>query len=472
MTQVTRSLVEQLPKAELHCHLDGSVRPETLLELGREYGVAMPRDDAEALREYMIVRDHSTLEEYLARFQTTLSVMQKAEALERIAYELATDASREGVWYLETRFAPNLNTRGGLTPAQALEAAIKGLERAERDCGIIARVLVCAIRTLPRSSSIEMAHLAVDFHGRGVVGFDLAGAEHGNPASAHAEAFAYARQHDVPCTCHAGEGDGAASVRDAVHACCASRIGHGTRLIEDTELTEYVNDRRIAIEVCLTSNVQTRAAASIEDASTPGIPAARVERGAQHRQPAHERHDAGRRIRVGSKTLGRRVRRPRPYGIERVRERFPALGGSSGAGWRGLATKSIRLARDGVVTASAADVARQVSQRMKSNHRCWGSSSGRGLGGLANRIEKTGSIPYPAIPGFAACTVPGHSGRLIAGTLAGRPVVALAGTISRLRGHSAAETGVPDPRAHALGASTLLVSNAAAAFAARWCRAS
>jgi adenosine deaminase len=269
MTQVTRSLVEQLPKAELHCHLDGSVRPETLLELGREYDVAMPREDAEALREYMIVRDHSTLEEYLARFQTTLSVMQKAEALERIAYELATDAAREGVWYLETRFAPNLNTRGGLTPAQALEAAIKGLERAERDCGIIARVLVCALRTLPRSSSLEMAHLAVDFHGSGVVGFDLAGAEHGNPASAHAEAFAYARQHDVPCTCHAGEGDGAASVRDAVHACCASRIGHGTRLIEDTELTEYVNDRRIAIEVCLTSNVQTRAAASIETHPLP-----------------------------------------------------------------------------------------------------------------------------------------------------------------------------------------------------------
>ena len=269
MTLVTRSLLELLPKAELHCHLDGSVRPETLIELGREYGVAMPRDDAEALREYMIVPEHSTLEEYLARFQTTLSVMQTSEALERIAYELATDAAREGVWYLETRFAPNLNTRGGLTSSQALEAAIKGLRRAETDCGIISRVLVCALRTLPPSSSLEMAHLAVEFHGSGVVGFDLAGAERGNPASMHAEAFAYARKHDVPCTCHAGEGDGAASVRDAVHTCGASRIGHGTRLIEDTELTEYVNDRRIAIEVCLTSNVQTRAAASIETHPLP-----------------------------------------------------------------------------------------------------------------------------------------------------------------------------------------------------------
>lgn len=269
MTVITRSLIERLPKAELHCHLDGSVRPETLIELGREYGVSMPRDDAEALRDYMIVRDAHNLEEYLARFTTTLSVMQTSEALERIAYELAVDASREGVWYLETRFAPGLNTRGGLSPAQVLEAAIKGLQRAERETGIIARVLVCALRTLPPSASLEMARLAVDFHGRGVVGFDLAGAEHGNPASVHGEAFAHARANDVPCTCHAGEGDGAGSVRDAVHSCCASRIGHGTRLIEDENLTGFVNDRRIAVEICLTSNVQTRAASSLETHPLP-----------------------------------------------------------------------------------------------------------------------------------------------------------------------------------------------------------
>jgi adenosine deaminase len=264
MTMVTRSLLTELPKAELHCHLDGSVRPETLLELGREYGVAMPRDDADALRDYMVVRNAHNLEDYLARFTTTLSVMQTAEALERIAYELAVDAAREGVWYLETRFAPLLNSRGGLEPAQVLEAAINGLDRARKDCGIIARVIVCALRTLPPSSSMEMARLAVDFRGSGVVGFDLAGAEHGNPASAHASAFAHARAHDLPCTCHAGEGDGAGSVRDAVHSCCASRIGHGTRLVEDAQLTDFVNDRRITVEACLTSNVQTHAVESLE----------------------------------------------------------------------------------------------------------------------------------------------------------------------------------------------------------------
>jgi adenosine deaminase len=269
MMVVTRSLLERLPKAELHCHLDGSVRPETLLELGHEYGIAMPRDDADALRDYMIVRNASSLEDYLALFATTLSVMQTAESLERIAYELAEDAAREGVWYLEVRFAPNLSARDGLSSAQALEAAIKGLSKAEREFGIVARVLVCALRTLPPTSSREMAQLAVDFRDHGVVGFDLAGAEQGNPASAHAEAFALARGHDLPCTCHAGEGDGAASIRDAVHRCCASRVGHGTRLIEDAELTAFVNDRRIAVEVCLTSNVQTRAVRSLEEHPLP-----------------------------------------------------------------------------------------------------------------------------------------------------------------------------------------------------------
>ena len=264
MTLVTRTLLERIPKAELHCHLDGSVRPETLIELGREQGVPMPRDDADALREYMVVRDARNLEDYLSRFATTLSVMQNAESLERIAYELATDAWREGVWYLETRFAPNLNTRNGLTSAQALEAAMKGLTKAEREHGIVARVIVCALRTLPPTSSLEMARLAVDFKDSGVVGFDLAGAELSNLPSAHAEAFAFARAHGVPCTCHAGEGAGAASVRDAIQSCCVHRIGHGTRLIEDGELTDYVNDRRITVEVCLTSNVQTRAAESLE----------------------------------------------------------------------------------------------------------------------------------------------------------------------------------------------------------------
>ncbi|HJQ19026.1 MAG TPA: adenosine deaminase [Gemmatimonadaceae bacterium] len=262
MSVIDREVLRRLPKAELHCHLDGSVRPATLLELASEYGVAMPRATAGALREFMTVRDARTLEDYLARFDVTLSVMQRAEALERIAYELAEDAHRDGVQYLETRFAPVLNVHEGLALQDVVDAVLRGLRRAERAHGVVARVIITALRNLSPDVSLDLAHLAVAYKGRGVVGFDLAGGEQGNPASRHAPAFSFALAHDMACTCHAGEGAGGASVREAVHACGAHRIGHGTRLFEDPSLLDYVNDRRIAVEICLTSNVQTHAAPS------------------------------------------------------------------------------------------------------------------------------------------------------------------------------------------------------------------
>jgi adenosine deaminase len=225
----------------------------------------MPRPSASALREFMTVRDARNLEEYLTRFEVTLSVMQRADALERIAYELAEDAHREGVWYLEVRFSPVLNVQQGLGLDEVVGAVWRGLERAERELGIVARVIITALRTLPPDVSLELARLAVAHRGRGVVAFDLAGGEAGYPASRHAAAFEHARAHDLACTCHAGEGDGAQSIREAVHTCCANRIGHGTRLFEDRALLDYVNDRRIPIEICLTSNVQTRAANSYAD---------------------------------------------------------------------------------------------------------------------------------------------------------------------------------------------------------------
>ena len=264
MPRVDRDLLRRLPKAELHCHLDGSVRPATLLDLAREQGVTMPATTPDALREYMIVRDARSLEDYLARFDVTLSVMQTAAALERIACELAIDAAAEGVKYIEVRYAPVLNVRAGLSLGAAVEAPLRGLARAEREHGITGRLIICGIRNMSPEISLELAQLAVAYRAEGVVGFDLAGGEAGNPASRHAKAFEYARCHDMACTCHAGEGAGAASVREAVHVCGANRIGHATRLIEDDALTEYVNDRRIALEICLTSNVQTRATESYE----------------------------------------------------------------------------------------------------------------------------------------------------------------------------------------------------------------
>jgi len=262
---LTTEQLRRLPKAELHCHLDGSVRPSTLLELGREYNIRMPAGSADELRDYMLVSDAKSLEDYLKRFEVTVSVMQTADAIERIAYELGTDAAADGVRYIEVRNAPILNNRGGLELAEALEAQIRGLERAEKDHGIVARSIVCSLRQLPAETSLELAKLAVAYKNKGVVAFDLAGGEAGFPASVHSEAFAYARKNTLAVTVHAGEGDGARSVRDAVHACGAHRLGHATRLIEDAELTQYVNDRRIGLEICLTSNVHTGAAASYEE---------------------------------------------------------------------------------------------------------------------------------------------------------------------------------------------------------------
>lgn len=212
----------------------------------------------------MLVDDARHLEDYLKRFDVTISVMQTAESLERIAYELAEDAAKDGVRYIEVRNAPVLNIREGLSLGEAVEAPIRGLERAERDFGIKGRYIICALRNLSPDTSLELAHLAVAYKKRGVVAFDLAGGEAGNPASAHAAAFKYARENNLALTVHAGEGDGSDSVRQAVHVCGAQRIGHATRLIEDEDLTQYVNDRRIALEICLTSNVQTRVTSSYE----------------------------------------------------------------------------------------------------------------------------------------------------------------------------------------------------------------
>ncbi len=250
-------LLTALPKAELHVHLDGSLRPTTLIELARERGVPLPTRDAEALERHMRADDARSLEEYLERFVLTLSVMQDEDALERIAYELVEDLARENVCYAEIRFCPALCTRDGLGPEEVLDAALRGMRRAERALPIHVRVIVCALRTLDPGVSVAMAELAVAYRDRGVVALDLAGAEAGNPVREHLEAFRVAQSADLPATVHAGEGFGAPSIREAVELARAARIGHGTRLHEDPELLATVRDRRIPLEVCLTSNVQT-----------------------------------------------------------------------------------------------------------------------------------------------------------------------------------------------------------------------
>ena len=262
---LTRELIGQLPKAELHVHLDGSLRPETMIELARDARVPLPAYEPEPLRRFMLVDDAADLQDYLDRFDLTIPLLQTPEAIERVAYEMVEDAARDNVRYLEVRYCPRLSQKRGMSLDAVMEAELRGLERGERAFGVVARVINCSLRHYDPSVSVEIAQCSVEFRDRGVVGFDLAGGEAGRPAGNHRKAFDIAARGLLGITVHAGEAAGAESVADALHACHANRIGHGTRLYEDVILQDYVRDRRILIEANITSNVQTRAIARAAD---------------------------------------------------------------------------------------------------------------------------------------------------------------------------------------------------------------
>ncbi len=265
MVQVTEDRLRRLPKTDLHVHLDGSLRPETLIALADERNVKLPAREPAALANYMHVQDARDLVDYLARFDITLSVMQDADALERIAFELAEDAAAENVRYMEVRFSPVLNVQNGLTLGEAVDAPLRGLRRAEETYDIRTGIIICGIRNMSPHTSMDLADLTVDFKDRGVVAFDLAGAEYNNPAKMHREAFYRVGNANVAATIHAGEAYGPESIHQALHYCNANWIGHGTRLFEDPDLMEYVNDFRVPIEICITSNLQTRAVPSLAE---------------------------------------------------------------------------------------------------------------------------------------------------------------------------------------------------------------
>ena len=253
-------LIEKLPKTDLHVHLDGSLRLSTILELADKEKIVLPASDEDGLRKAMnLGRNCGSLVEYLKAFDVTLRVMQTADALTRIAYELAEDAARENVRYMEVRYAPMLHTQRGLKLTAVVEAVLEGLRAAQERFGIESAVIICGIRNVSPESSLEMAELAVAYKGRGVVGFDLAGAEYDNPAKHHRTAFQLVRDNNINVTIHAGEAYGPESIAQAIHVCGAHRIGHGCRLRENGDLLHYVNDHRIALECCPSSNVQTGA---------------------------------------------------------------------------------------------------------------------------------------------------------------------------------------------------------------------
>jgi adenosine deaminase len=255
-----------LPKTDLHLHLDGSLRLGTVRELAAKQGVQLPADTEAELRQSVMCGDAcGSLEEYLKAFNVTLSVLQDPDAVWRAAREVVLDAAAENVRYVEVRFSPILHLQNGHDERTILAAMVAGLTDGASATGVNAGAIICGMRHLDPRKSRELAQLAVDFKDRGVVAFDLAGAEQDYPAKHHVEAFYTILNNNVNCTCHAGEGFGPASIRQAIHYCGAHRIGHGTRLHEDPDLMAYVNDHRIPLEICLTSNLQTGVVSRIED---------------------------------------------------------------------------------------------------------------------------------------------------------------------------------------------------------------
>ena len=256
---LTRELLARLPKAELHVHLDGSLRPETLIDLARATGTSLPSADPDVIRAFMRVDHAHDLEEFLKKFDITVAVLQAPDAIERVAYEMCEDAGRDNVRYLEVRYCPHLSTKGGLSLDEAIAAELRGLARGERDFGVVARVINCSLRHYAPEVSLRIAEASVRFRDQGVVAFDLAGGEAGRPCGVHAAAFDVAQAGRLGITVHAGEAAGAESIAEAIDRCHADRIGHGTRLHEDPRLRDHVRDRRIPLEVAITSNLQTHA---------------------------------------------------------------------------------------------------------------------------------------------------------------------------------------------------------------------
>ncbi|MBN1397057.1 MAG: adenosine deaminase [Bacteroidetes bacterium] len=271
-----KEFIRTLPKVLLHDHLDGGVRPQTIIELAKEqkYNLLPVNNPEELAKWFQRGAVRGSLPLFLEGFQHTCGLMQNEEALERVAYEMLEDMKKDGVVYVETRFAPVFHRNNEMNAYKAVQAVLRGLERGKKDFGVHYGVIICAMRQMDPSISLEMAELAVHFRNQGVVGFDLAGEEGGYPPKKHVDAFHYIQRENFNITVHAGEAFGKDSIWQAIQWCGAHRIGHATRLIEDMvvknnevssmgSLAQYVLDKRIPLEICLTSNVHTGAIPSL-----------------------------------------------------------------------------------------------------------------------------------------------------------------------------------------------------------------
>ncbi|GAA2884765.1 adenosine deaminase [Streptosporangium fragile] len=272
----TLEQIRRAPKVLLHDHLDGGLRPETIIDLARLTGYdRLPTTDVEGLRTWFReAADSGSLERYLETFDHTVGVMQTREALVRVAAECAEDLAADGVVYAEVRYAPEQHTSGGLSLEEVIEAVQEGFRAGSEGRGIRVGTLLTAMRHQARS--MEIAELAVRYRDADVVGFDIAGAEAGYPPTRHLDAFEYLQRENAHFTIHAGEAFGLPSIWQAIQWCGADRLGHGVRIIDDIavegdgepklgRLAAYVRDKRIPLEMCPTSNLQTGAATSIAE---------------------------------------------------------------------------------------------------------------------------------------------------------------------------------------------------------------
>jgi adenosine deaminase len=271
----TSDQIKRVPKALLHDHLDGGLRPETIIEIAQQIGYKkLPTDDPKQLGDWFEESCNShSLVRYLETFSHTIAVMQSKEAIIRVSRECAIDLARDGVVYAEVRGAPELFTEQGLTLDQVVEATLEGYkqgmaEAAREGNKIRVESLLCGMRQNDRSQ--EAAAAVVKYRNKGVVGFDIAGPEDGFPPTNQLETFEYLRKENAHFTIHAGEAYGLPSIWEAIQICGAERLGHGVRIIDDIDfsgdkpklgpLASYVRDRRIPLELCPTSNLQTGAA--------------------------------------------------------------------------------------------------------------------------------------------------------------------------------------------------------------------
>ncbi|MER5750129.1 adenosine deaminase [Streptomyces sp. NPDC002088] len=273
--RIDADTLRRLPKAVLHDHLDGGLRPATVVELAAEVGHTLPTTDPDALAAwYYDAANSGDLVRYIATFEHTLAVLQNREGLLRTAEEYVLDLAADGVVYAEVRYAPELMLNGGLTLNEVVETVQEGLAAGMAKAAAVGTpvrvgTLLCGMRMFDRVG--EAAELAVAYRDAGVVGFDIAGAEDGFPPADHLAVFEHLRRESVPFTIHAGEAHGLPSIHQALQVCGAQRIGHGVRITEDIvdgklgHLAGWVRDRRVALEMCPTSNLQTGAATSIAE---------------------------------------------------------------------------------------------------------------------------------------------------------------------------------------------------------------